>query len=161
MNFLLQYPVEERSIHSKYVDCFGKMHDIGIGDYLLYAIAFRWISKLTYCANPNGEKNDYLWEILKDFDEKFIWNKPVQNIIQLVCNPEMQFPHYDATNQQKQEYLRKSTKEPEVPFLIIPDIKSIKYEGDFDLAIMAQSPNYTPENADFIMDIFREYIQEC
>lgn len=32
--------------------------------------------------------------------------------------------------------------------------------GDFDFALLAQSPNYTPASADFIMDIFREYIEE-
>lgn len=29
-----------------------------------------------------------------------------------------------------------------------------------DFAVFAQSPNYTPASADFIMDIFREYIVE-
>ena len=27
-------------------------------------------------------------------------------------------------------------------------------------AVLAQSPNYTPASADYIMDIFREYIEE-
>ena len=45
---LLQYPVEERRMHTKYLDCFGQLNDVGIGDYLLYAIAFRWINE-----NPN------------------------------------------------------------------------------------------------------------
>ena len=36
----------------------------------------------------------------------------------------------------------------------------VNYVGDFDFVSLAQSPNYTPENADFIMDIFREYIEE-
>ena len=53
---LLQYPVEERRMHTKYLDCFGQLNDVGIGDYLLYAIAFRWINSLTYCANPNSDK---------------------------------------------------------------------------------------------------------
>ena len=66
---LLQYPVEERRMHTKYLDCFGQLNDVGIGDYLLYAIAFCWINSLTYCANPNGDKNDYVWETLKDFEE--------------------------------------------------------------------------------------------
>ena len=41
------------------------------------------ISSITYCANPNGEKNDYLWDTLKDFHEEYVWNKPVKNYIQL------------------------------------------------------------------------------
>lgn len=157
---LLQYPVEERRMHTKYLDCFGQLNDVGIGDYLLYAIAFRWINSLTYCANPNGDKNDYVWETLKDFEEKFIWDKPVENTIQLVCNPDMEFPSYNADEQEKQAYLKNAVKEPEVPLLIIPSIQDVKYNGDFDFVVMAQSPNYTPASADFIMDIVREYIVE-
>lgn len=160
MDELLQYPVEERCRHTKYKDCFGKWNDVGIGDYLLYAIAFRWINRLTYCVNPNGDKNDYLWESLKDFKENLVWNKPVENVIQLVSNPDMDFPFYNTDVQIKQEFLKGALKEPEVPFLIIPTIEDVKYEGDFDFVVMAQSPNYTPASADFIMDVIREYIEE-
>jgi len=52
-------------------------------------------------------------------------------------------------------------KEPEIPFLIIPTIEDVKYNGDFDFIVMAQSPNYTPASADYIMDVLREYIEEC
>ncbi len=160
LDYLLQYPVGERFMHTKYVDCFGKLNDVGIGDYLLYAIAFGWIGKLTYCANPEGDKNDYVWETLKDFKEKYIWDMPVENTIQLVCNPDMDFPSYDASEQEKQEYLENSVKEPKVPLLIIPSVEDVKYDGDFDFVVMAQSPNYTPASADFIIDIVREYIEE-
>lgn len=160
LDYLLQYPVEERCTHTKYVNCFGKLSDVGIGDYLLFAIAFRWIKKLTYCANPKGDKNDYVLDTLKDFEEKYIWDKPVENKIQLVCNPNMDFPSYDASEEMKQEYLNNGVKEPEVPFWIIPSIEDVKYDGDFEFVVMAQSPNYTPESADFIMDILREYIVE-
>ena len=44
--------------------------------------------------------------------------------------------------------------------LIIPKIEDVKFDGKFDYAVMAQSPNYTPASADFILDIFREYIEE-
>lgn len=161
LNSLLQYPVEERWENRKYVSCFGRESDVGIGDYLLFAIAFRWISRLTYCANPYGDKNDYLLDTLKDFEEKYIWNEPVENIIQLVCNPEMDFPDYDASSQVKRAYLDRGIKEPEVPFVIIPSIEDVKYNGEFDFVVMAQSPNYTPASADFIIDIVKEYIEEC
>ena len=39
-------------------------------------------------------------------------------------------------------------------------IEDVSFRGDFDFAVLAQSPNYTPASADFIMDIFREYIEE-
>ena len=40
------------------------------------------------------------------------------------------------------------------------DIGYPEFDGNFDYAVMAQSPNYTPASADFILDIFREYIEE-
>lgn len=161
LNTLLQYPVEERPYHNQYIDCFGNLKTEGIGDYLLFAIAYRWISKITYCANPNGEKNDYLWGTLKDFQEKYVWDDPVENTIQLVYNPKMDFMAYNAPEKEKLRYLSSDIKEPEVPFLIIPTISKVKYDGDFDFVVMAQSPNYTPASLDFAMDIFRKYIDSC
>ena len=160
LNTLLQYPVKSRPKYNKYIDCFGKMNQEGIGDYLLFAIAYRWISKLTYCANPNGDKNDYLWCILKDFHENEIWDDPVENPIQLIHNPNMAFLGRNASDDDKKKYLDAGIKEPEVPMTIIPTVKDVQFSGDFDFALLAQSPNYTPASADFIMDIFREYIEE-
>lgn len=158
--YLLQYPICERFKHNRYVDRYGIVREEGIGDYLLFAIAYQWISKITYCANPNGDKNDYLWETLKDFKENLVWDCPVENTIQLVCNPDMECPYQDDSNIVKNEYLKNRIKEPEVPLLIIPTIHDVNFSGDFDFVSIAQSPNYTPEKADFILDVFREYIIE-
>jgi hypothetical protein len=156
---LIQYPVKERPLNNIHTNCYGKSSEEGIGDYLLFAIAYRWISKLTYCANPNSDKNDYLVETLKDFHENCIWNSPVDNTIQLVHNPMMRFPLHDDIAERRR-YLDTGTKEPEVPMLTIPSIEDVKFNGEFDFAVLAQSPNYTPASADFILNIFREYIDE-
>lgn len=160
LNNLLYYPVEKRPQHAEYIDCFGHTKAEGVGDYLLFAIAYRWISSITYCGNPCGECDDYLVDILKDFKENYIWDKPVENTIQLLYNPDMDFPEYNDSDYIKCSYIKNSRKEPEVPLLIIPSIEDVKFNGDYDYAVMAQSPNYTPASADFIMDIFREYIIE-
>ena len=90
-----------------------------------------------------------------------IWKEPVENTIQLVCNPDMDFPDYDDSARVKQAYLDRGIKEPEVPFVIIPSVEGVKYNGEFDFIVVAQSPNYTPASADFIIDIVKEYIEEC
>lgn len=72
----------------------------------------------------------------------------------------MDFPSYDASEQEKQEYLENGVKEPAVPLLIIPSFENVEYDGDFDFVVMAQSPNYTSASANFIMDIVKEYIEE-
>ena len=69
------------------------------------------------------------WTYILD-EEKFIWDKPVENTIQLVCNPDMEFPSHDADKQEKQAYLKNAVKEPEVPLLIIPSIQDVKYDGE-------------------------------
>ena len=64
-------------------------------------------------------------------------------------------PAYDSSDAYKKKYLEGSIKDPEVELLIIPTIDDVKFAGDFDYAVMAQSPNYTPASADFILNIFR------
>ena len=111
------------------------------------------------CGNPHGKCcNAYLLITLKDFKGEPIGDKPVQNTIQLLYNPDMPFPQNNDTEYKKQQYIKKSRKEPEVSFLIIPMIEDVHIGGNFDFAVRAQSPNYTPASADFIMDFFREYI---
>ena len=133
---------------------------ISIGDYLLWAVAYKMISKITYCANPNGDKNDYVWDTLKDFKDDMIWDKPISNYIQLKYNSQMEWPKYNDSKGYKKKYMLGAIKDPEVELKIIPTIEDVKFQGDFDYAVIAQSPNYTPASADFILDIFREYIVE-
>lgn len=48
--------LKSKAKYNQYVDCFGKAYIDGIGDYLLFALAYRWISKIVCCANPHGRK---------------------------------------------------------------------------------------------------------
>lgn len=155
----LAFPIETRRKIRSY-EFNDHIEGISIGDYLLWAIAYGMVSSITYCANPNGEKNDYLWDTLKDFQEESVWEKPVRNFIQLKFNPKMELPEYDASDVYKAKYLVGAQKDPVVELLIIPTIEDVRFCGDYDYAVLAQSPNYTPESADFIMEIFREYINE-
>lgn len=162
-NFLqsefLTLSVDSRRKISEYEFC-NKTKRISIGDYLLWAVAYKMVSSITYCANPYGDKNDYVLDTLKDFHEEYIADKPVKNYIQLKYNKTMEMPSYYSSNEYKKKYLEGAIKDPEVELLIIPTIEDVKFDGNFDYAVMAQSPNYTPASADFILDIFREYIEE-
>ena len=158
-NNLIKYPVENR-FENRFYELDDIKKDIGIGDYLLYAIAFRWIDRLTYCANPNGEKNDYDWDILKEFKEKRILNIHVSQTIQLAYNDKMEMPYYQSSDEEKEAYWASAIKEPEVPFEIILTIDDVNYNGNFNFITVAQSPNYTPESADYILEILSEYIDQ-
>ena len=158
---LIKYPVENR-FENRFFELDDIKTDIGIGDYLLYAIAFRWIDRLTYCANPNDGKDDYDWDwdILKEFKEKYISNIPVSQTIQLAYNDKMEMPYYQSSDEEKEAYWASAIKEPEVPFEIIPTIDDVNYNGNFNFITVAQSPNYTPESADYILEILSEYIDQ-
>lgn len=169
MKNMLGYPVEERPYHTEYIDTFGNARTVGMGDYLLYAVAFRWISKIIYCGNPGGTPDDYVVLTLKNFKEETIGEDvPVKNTIQLLYNAENKFPfsnwrnEFDIEENKKVEkHIENSQKEPTVPFWIIPTIEDVRYRGsDFDVVLMAQSPNYTPASADYIVGVFKEYIIE-
>lgn len=157
---LLYMDVKIRPRCNFYEDCFGHYVSEGIGDYLLFAIAYQWVSELTYCANPHGDKNDYILDILKNFHEEDIWDEPVKNIIQLARNSKMERPDFCEIQRLKELYFETAEKDPEVPFMIIPTVEGVKYNGDFDFLVLAQSPNYTPARADYIIDIVRDYIEE-
>lgn len=149
---LLGLEVEMRANTENYSDIFSKYKLPDIGDYLLYALAFRWISKLTYVCNPTECGNDYLLYILKDCIEP-------NDKIQLPYNN--QYPAVDLNYPHKRSrYLSTAILEPEVPFEIIHKIENVSYKGDYDFITFCISPNYTPKKADFIIDVIKEYIIE-
>lgn len=159
---LLTYPVAERPEHSQYRSVYGHMCCEGIGDYLLFAVAYRWVSNIVYCGNPCAESTcyDYISNTLKNFEAKIPLGKPIECVIQLMHNGNASISTINATTdlKAKQKYISESCKEPEVPMLLVPTVDDVKFDGKFDFATLAQSPNYTPASADYIMDIFREYI---
>ena len=73
---------------------------------------------------------------------------------------EQDFPKNDTSDDENQRFIHKCKKEPAVPLLIIPRVEDIHYCGDFDFAVMAQSPNYKLANVDYIMNVFSENIEE-
>lgn len=157
---LLKWPVEERPAHSQHVNGVGRLCAEEISDYLLYAIAYRWISKLTYCGNPAGPPYDYDVTTLKDFKEEFFFDRPADNVIQLLFNPTMDCPNSFDEEFKIWAYIEASRKEPEIPFRIIPTVEDVSYSGDFDFIVFAQSPTYTPRSADYIINVIKDYIDE-
>lgn len=149
---LLGLEVEKRCDIENYKTIFDKYSLPGIGDYLLFALSFRWISKLTYICNPTESGNDYLLYILKDCKEP-------NNKIQLPYNNKYKASDLNDSYD-RDRYLKSATLEPEVEFEIINKVKDINYNGDFDFITFCISPNYTPKSADFIIDIIKEYIIE-
>lgn len=108
---LLGVEVEERDRIEAYPQMFKDFKLPAIGEYLLFALAFRWISKLTYVCNPNEDGTDYVWYMLKDCIEP-------NNKIQLPFNDK-----YPASNLNdnyfRKQYLQTAVLEPEVDFVYL------------------------------------------
>ncbi len=150
LDSILRMPVNDRYKIESYKDIFEQYFEPGIGDYLLFAVSYRWIKKLVYVCNPVGLGDDYLWMILKDGIEP-------NDRIQLAHNNDIRAIDI-AMNQQ--EYYATAIHEPEVEFDIIRNIENINYDGKFDYLTFCISPNYTPASADFIIELIKDYIEE-
>lgn len=101
------------------------------GNYLLYAIAFGWLSKLTYCTNPTYTS--------LDFPEGIIQNEELAQEKNKFCS----FLQLDDIK---------------IPFRFIKTLEDIQPFGKYDFIIFSQSPKYTPASLDFALNIAKNYI---
>ena len=103
-------------------------------NYLLFALAFCWISRLTYVRNPKS-REDVPAHLLGD--------------------PK----HIRLTSDIARLMEGRNGREPEIPFFRVDDYRTF-HETGFDFVTLAQSPRYAPASADRIMALVRPYIQE-
>ena len=103
-------------------------------NYLLFALAFRWISRLTYVRNPRSR----------------------QDVPARLLNPGGDL-HLRSDVSALMEGI--NGMEPVVPFDVIDDYRAFRRTG-YDFVTMAQSPRYAPRSADRIMRLLRPYLRE-
>ena len=103
-------------------------------NYLLFALAMRWISRLAYVRNPKSHQD--IPRQLLDGDGNIHLRSFVSAMME-----------------------GKNGKEPVIPFDVYDDYTQFRQTG-YDFVTMAQSPRYAPESADRIMEIVRRYIIE-
>ena len=101
-------------------------------NYLLFAAAFRWLSSLVYVRNPRSLRD--VPARLLDADGNLFLRSDVSALMEGM-----------------------NGREPVIPFRQVDDWRTFRDSG-YAFATLAQSPRYAPAKADFIMDIFREYI---
>ncbi len=151
MDELLRIPVKERSCFDKYTLYFESPYYPQIGDYLLFAHAFRWISEHTYICHYTEYGNDYVYTTLENCNE----DKP---FIQLSHNPNCKASDYLFDEVKRKKYYENAIFEPKVKLNIISNKNEVNYNGEFNFITFSKSPNYTPKSADFIIDIIRKYL---
>ena len=103
-------------------------------NYLLFAVAFRWIDRLTYVRNPKSH----------------------QDIPAQLLDSEGNIRLRSFISQMMEG---KNGPEPVIPFAVYDDYTQFKQHG-YDFVTMAQSPRYAPASADRIMEIVGRYITE-
>lgn len=103
-------------------------------NYLLFALAFRWISRLAYVRNPKSHQD--IPARLLDTEG----NIRLQSDISVLM---------EAMN----------GREPTIPFEVFDDYRQFRETG-YDFVTMAQSPRYAPASADRIMRLLKPYILE-
>lgn len=114
------------------IDTYRRAVELDEANYLLFALAFRWISRLTYVRNPKSHQD--IPRQLLDEDGNI---------------------HLRSFISQMME--GKNGREPVIPFDVYDDYRAFRQHG-YDFVTMAQSPRYAPESADRIMAIVRRYI---
>ena len=103
-------------------------------NYLLFALAFRWISRLTYVRNPKS-RQDIPGHLL-DSDGNIHLCSAISALM-------------EGTN----------GREPTVPFEVFDDYTQFRETG-YDFVTMAQSPRYAPASADRIMRLLEPYMMK-
>jgi len=109
-----------------------KAVELDEANYLLFALAFRWIDRLSYVRNPKSHQD--IPKQLLDGEGNIRLRSFVSQLMEGM-----------------------NGSEPVVPFAVYDDYRTFSQAG-FDFVTMAQSPRYAPASADRIMEIVGRYI---
>ena len=130
MNVILSRPTEIR----ERIKFYREAVELDEANYLLFALSFRWISRLTYVRNPKSHQ-DVPAQLLNEAG-----NIHLRSFVSRL-------------------FEKKNGLEPVIPFEVCDDYREF-HEIGFDFVTMAQSPRYAPRSADRIMNIMRQYLIE-
>lgn len=125
----------------------GGREGLGPGNYLLFAIACRWIQALTYVYHPDRHAD------------------LPQGIVHLNAHKEgwITLSYYGPLPPEvfgQRRTLQPLAVEPPVPYREVSGAVYANTDGPFDLLYVARSPLYTPAEADRLLDVFRVYLCE-
>lgn len=106
-------------------------------NYLLFALAFRWVSSLDNVRNPRSRKD---------------------------IPPELLTPGRDdeirLCSLTSRLFEKQNGAEPAVPFHVYDSYADFRAEGSYDFVTLAISPRYAPAEADALVEVIRRYIKE-
>jgi len=132
IGYVLNVVLSRVSAQRATLENYRKAVELDEANYLLFALAFCWISRLTYVRNPKSHQD--IPSQLLDGDG----NIHLRSFV---------FQMMEGMN----------GREPMIPFEVIDDYRLFRQTG-FDFVTMAQSPRYAPKSADRIMALLEPYI---
>ncbi len=120
------------------------------GNFVSFSLACRWISSIVYVHHPQlSEQNCGLHDIPNCM---FRENKPRCGVLQLKQLPR----EYRNSGRRSMEFTPLSL-EPEVPIRIV-EREVFQTDDSYSFIFVAQSPRFTPETADPILEVIRQFI---
>lgn len=127
----------------------GDWGDLQEGNYLLFAIACRWLSSLEY-VHPHGQPGDagrpsdlHFW-YMADFD-------PAAGQIAL---PHISLEQIRDMNRWMARQFDVAEREPAVPFTAT-HFEEFQAREPYDVVCLTRSPRYSPAEADELFDLIR------
>ncbi len=145
LTHLLNRPTSDRWHPEQNMEC----SEFSAGNYLIFAIACRWISSLVYVthSDPRCGRDDIPDHYMKD------WNR-ASGVIQLRA-----YPPGVTMEDLFSERVKPLSFEQEVPLTCISG-RSYHSTGPFDFTCLSQSHGFTPASSDELMNTIREYMAE-
>ena len=131
LNSVLPRSTDKREDIEKYYD----MSKLDEANYLLFALAFRWISSLDNVRNPKS-RPDIPEEILLPGRRDGIQLSSFASRL------------FEGSN----------GREPEIPFNVFEDYRTFISPAQYDHVTLAISPRYSPEAADALVPVVSRYI---
>ena len=133
LNGVLPRLLNKRTDIEKYYE----ISQLDEANYLLFALAFRWISSLDNVRNPKS-RADIPQELLAPEQE---------NAIQLSS--------FAARLSEG-----KNGREPLIPFNVYNDCREFKTDEPYDFVTLAISPRYAPKEADRLVPVIERYMKK-
>lgn len=133
LNGVLPRLLNKRTDIEKYYE----ISQLDEANYLLFALAFRWISSMDNVRNPKS-RADIPQELLAPEQE---------NAIQLSS--------FAARLSEG-----KNGREPLIPFNVYNDYRAFKADEPYDFVTLAISPRYAPKEADRLVPVIERYMKK-